>query len=157
VNEIETIQKEIKQEKDANDLLVIQKMAQVIVEEKYNTLKQKVMTYKKALKESKGWEKKRDENINAQQSLYEECVALDDVEDDKMLSVKKITALTDMITSKVSSLKLEDEERGLNCRAENKSKDTVVFPAIFKGDLGENVYKFAADFKEAVTRPSRSI
>ena len=30
VNEIETIQKEIKQEKDANELSVIQKMAQVI-------------------------------------------------------------------------------------------------------------------------------
>jgi hypothetical protein len=59
------------------------------------------------LKESKGWEKKFDDIINAQQSLYEECVALDDVEDDKNVVSEKITALTDAITSKVSSLNLE--------------------------------------------------
>ena len=102
-----------------------------------------------ALKESKTWERKLDEIVNAQQNFYQECVPLDDVEEDKEHVCKRVNALTDAITS--NTLSLEDEERGLNCRAENKSKDTVVFPAIVKGDLWKNAYKFVAEFKEAFT------
>ena len=39
---------------------------------------------------------------------------------------------------------------GLSCRAENKSKDTVVFPSQFKGDLGKNVFKFVDEIKNAI-------
>ena len=192
INEIEAILNEIKQAKDTNELLVQQKMAQVLaedennkppdpkeqrkkeelkakmkikksfVEEKCRTLTQKVLVFKKAkemsndevrfaLKESRNWERKLEQIVNGQQSFYEECVPLDDVEDDKNHVSERVCALTDAITSKINSLSIEDEERGLNCMAENKSKDTVVFPAVFKGDLGDNVYKFVADFKEAVT------
>ena len=36
-------------------------------------------------------------------------------------------------------------------RSENKGKDTVIFPEVFTGELGNNIYWFVKDFKEAIS------
>ena len=129
-------------------------------EDRIKSLKQKVQSFKTpsemtndevrfAMKESKSWEKKYDEIVTEQQRYYEECVPFDDMEEDKE-NVILVEALGDAISDKVSLLEVEDEERGLSCRAENKSKDTVVFPSQFKGDLGKNVFKFVDEIKNAI-------
>jgi len=55
-----------------------------------------------------------------------------------------------VISSKVDVLYAEDEKQGLYSRSERKSKDTVVYPDIFHGVLGDNVYRFMKQFKDAV-------
>ena len=131
------------------------------IEEKVKSLKQKVRSFKApvemtndevcyALKESKTWERKFEEIVNEQQKYYEECVPFDDLEDAKEQVRQEIESLQDTITDKISLLAVEDESRGLSCRAENKSKDTVVFPSVFKGELGENVFKFVEEIKNAI-------
>ena len=103
-----------------------------------------------AIKESRTWEKKFDDIVFEQQKYYEECVAFNDLEEAKEQVRAEIESLEDAISDKVSLLNTEDEERGLSCRAENRSKDTVVFPAVFRGDLGDNVYKFVEEIKSAI-------
>ena len=131
------------------------------IEDKVKSLKQKVTAFKApvdmtndeiryAMKESKIWERKFDEIIVEQQKYYEECVPFDDLEEAKEHVKSIIEVLQDTISDKVSLLGVEDEDRGLSCRAENRSKDTVVFPLPFKGELGENVYKFIDDIKNAI-------
>ena len=85
-----------------------------------------------AIKESRTWEKKFDDIVLEQQKYYEECVAFNDLEEAKEQVRAEIESLEDAISDKVSLLNTEDEERGLSCRAENRSKDTVVFPAVFR-------------------------
>ena len=36
-------------------------------------------------------------------------------------------------------------------RSENKRTDTVVFPDVFPGQLGDNVYLFVKEFKDAIS------
>ena len=55
------------------------------------------------------------------------------------------------MNAKVQNLNNEDKKRGLNTRSENKGRDTVVFPEIFTGQPGDNVYQFVKDFKEAIS------
>ena len=131
------------------------------IEDKVKTLRQKIKSFKApvemtndevrfAIKECKTWEKKYDEIIVEQQKYYEECVPFDDLEEAKEQVRAIIETLQDTISDKVSLLYVEDETRGLSCRSENRSKDTVVFPSPFKGDLGENVYKFIEEIKSAI-------
>ena len=132
------------------------------IEDKVKVLIQKVRSFKAptemtndevryAMKESRTWEKKYDEIVVEQQKYYEECVPFDDIENDKNQVKNSIEALQDAISDKVNLLSVEDDNRGLSCRSENKSKDTVVFPAVFKGELGENVFKFVEEIKDAIT------
>ena len=48
------------------------------------------------------------------------------------------------------AIKEEDSKRGLNSLCENKNRDTVVYPEPFKGNFGDNVYKFRDDIKAAI-------
>ena len=131
------------------------------IEDKVKTLRQKIKSFKApvemtndevrfAIKECKTWEKKYDEIIVEQQKYYEECVPFDDLEEAKEQVRAIIETLQDTISDKVSLLYVEDETRGLSCRSENRSKDTVVFPSLFKDDLGENVHKFIKEIKSAI-------
>ena len=51
---------------------------------------------------------------------------------------------------KISELLLADKNLGLFSLAENKSKSIVQYPDSFSGSLGENVYKFIKDFRDAI-------
>ena len=132
------------------------------IEDKVKALLKKIKSFKTpkdmsndevrfAVKESKIWEKKLDDIISEQQKYYEECVPFSDLDEAKEQVRAEIETLEDAISDKISLLCVEDEERGLSCRAENRSKDTVVFPAVFRGDLGDNVYKFVDEIKSAIT------
>jgi len=115
------------------------------IEDKVKALLKKIKSFKTpkdmsndevrfAVKESKIWEKKLDDIISEQQKYYEECVPFDDLDEAKEQVRAIIESLEDAISDKVSLLCVEDDERGLSCRAENRSKDTLVFPAVFRGD-----------------------
>ena len=70
---------------------------------------------------------------------------------DRQAVLDAVNNLMDAINSKMESLAAEDKKQCLNSSSETKGKDTVVFPDIFSGNLGDNVYKFIKDFKEAIS------
>ena len=80
---------------------------------------------------------------------FEESVTLDN-ESDRQTVWAVVDNLCLAINSKVDSLYVEDERWGLYSRLENKAKDTFVYPDPFHGILGDNVYKFVKELKEAV-------
>ena len=55
-----------------------------------------------------------------------------------------------VITDKISQLLLADKNLGLFSLTENKSKSIVQYPDTFGGSLGENVFKFVKDFRDAI-------
>ena len=69
---------------------------------------------------------------------------------DRQVVLVAVDDLCLVINSKVDNLYAEDERQGLYLRSENKAKDTIVYPDIFHGVLGDNIYKFEKKFKEAV-------
>ena len=103
-----------------------------------------------AIEESRDWKKRTNEIVGLQQTYLEESVGLENVADKQVIQ-DAMNNLVYVMKAKVQNLNDEDEKRGLNTRSENKGRDTVVFPEIFAGQPGDNVYQFLKDFKEAVS------
>ena len=68
-----------------------------------------------AIKESKDWERKFDEIVNLWQMYFQESVTLDN-EMDRQTVLAVVDNLCHAINSKVDSLYVEDEKRGLYSR-----------------------------------------
>ena len=56
----------------------------------------------------------------------------------------------DEVTKRILSLTERDSKLGLYTLAPSKNKETICYPDVFCGRLGENVHKFIADFKLAI-------
>ena len=56
----------------------------------------------------------------------------------------------DRVENKIKNLHLQDKERGLYSLAPSKVKETVVYPTPFEGKVGENVYKFVENIRDAI-------
>ena len=54
---------------------------------------------------------------------------------DMDLMAEEMDILLDLLATKVESLKLVDKERGLYTITASRSKDTMVFPPIFSGQV----------------------
>ena len=103
-----------------------------------------------SIKESRDWKKRTNEIVGLQQTYLEESVGLKN-DTDKQIIRDTVNNLVCTMNAKVQSLSDEDKKRGLNTKSENKGRDTVVFPEIFTGQPGDNVYQFEKDFKEAIS------
>ena len=69
---------------------------------------------------------------------------------DQQVIQDTVNNLVYTMNRKVQSLGDKDKRRVLYVRSENKGKDTVVFPDVFPGQLGDNVYRFMKEFKEVI-------
>ena len=102
------------------------------------------------MREIKTWDQKTKDLVTANRKFQEEAIGkeplaeLANVVDDKVHVIKVIKE------NKVAALTKEDDERGLSSLCENKNKSSVVFPDPFKGDFGENVFKFKEEIKAAI-------
>jgi len=74
-------------------------------------------------------------------SLDEEVTEIFDKTYDDM-----VKAATDMMSNLITA----DKYLGLYSLADSKTKTTVQYPDIFGGSLGENVFKFVKEFREAI-------
>ena len=126
------------------------KIKKDFIDEKCNTLQAEIAGYKNthemsndeirfAIKESRDWKKETNEIVSLQQTYLEECVSLGNDTDQQAVR-DTVNNLVYTMNRKVLSLSNEDKRRGLNMRSENKGRDTVVFPDVFPGQLGDNVY-----------------
>ena len=82
--------------------------------------------------------------------LQLESIGVSEVEDLVKAAVEKVELLKTKRAGTVKLISAEDEKRGLNSLCENKNKHTVVFPEPFKGNFGENVYKFKEEIVAAI-------
>ena len=55
-----------------------------------------------------------------------------------------------MLENKIAAISHIDTTKGLNSLCENKHKETVVYPEPFKGNFGDNVYKFKEEITAAI-------
>ena len=105
---------------------------------------------RKNLLESKEWEKKVDSLVTVKEAIDEEIVGLVVDENLKTNVQAKFDELLDTVEKKVKELTVLDAALGLHTLVPSKVKDKVVYPEPFKGEPGEDVYKFVRDFKEAI-------
>ena len=102
------------------------------------------------MRESKTWDKKTDDLVSANRKFQEEALGMEDLKelaaqvDDKVKIVKTVKE------NKVAAISNVDATRELNSLCENKNKASVVFPEPFKGNYGENVFKFKEELVAAV-------
>ena len=54
------------------------------------------------------------------------------------------------VTNKITELNKADKDLGLYALSDNKVKSTIQYPDPFSGALGENVFKFVKEFKDAI-------
>ena len=60
------------------------------------------------------------------------------------------TKVSEAVSEKHKLLVEKDKELGLYILAPNKTKESICYPKVFSGHLGENVHKFVSDFKTAI-------
>jgi len=103
-----------------------------------------------SLAAAKEWKK----DVKSYESLKETLdvemitsVIEDNLNEDFQSSYKDMVKV---ITEKVSQLLAADKRLGLYSQSDSKTKATVQYPDCFSGALGENVFKFVKEFKEAL-------
>ena len=130
----------VKKSKDIKDILGEVKDVDTLSE---NEIRQYML-------ESKNWERKTDELTKSKEAIDEEFVGDAIDQNLKEEFETEYESTIEMMTSLIKSLTLKDKERGLFSLAPSKSKEKVIYPDHFTGVMGENVYKFCKDIKEAI-------
>lgn len=102
------------------------------------------------LLESRAWEKKTEDLTKTKESIEEDFIgetADVDLEDE---FENEFQDAIDKVADLIKKLTVKDKEKGLYTLAPSKSKEKVVYPDPFTGIMGENVYKFCKEIKEAI-------
>ena len=105
---------------------------------------------RESLLSSKDWKKDLKSFETLKETLDIDMVSTAIDEDLNTQFQKEYKETVELVTEKVSKLILADKNLGLYSLTENKSKSTVQYPDPFGGTLGENVFKFIKEFKEAL-------
>ena len=98
----------------------------------------------------KTWEKKSEDLVTELRKLQVEAIGVMEVTDMVAVVEQSVKSLKTVLKGKIISISDEDKKRGLNSLCENRNRDTVVFPEAFKGNFGDNVFKFRDDIKAAI-------
>ena len=100
--------------------------------------------------ESQKWEKKIEEFTSVKEAIDQELVTVD-VEETLIDQLsEEFDRILEIASEKIKSLTMKDKELGLFTLTPNKVKENIVYPMVFEGKPGENVYKFVKQFKEAL-------
>ena len=103
------------------------------------------------LQESKKWEKKVEDFTSAKETIEQELVGVDGV--DEVLKEelnKEFDEVIELVSNKMEYLALTDKDLGLHTLSPNKVKENIIYPDPFRGGSGDNVYKFVKDFRSAM-------
>ena len=99
--------------------------------------------------ETKEWKKKL-EDFESQKDKLDVEISITDVEESvKDGTDKSYKEMLKIVTEKISTLSTKDKE--LKLYSFSKSKKGIEYPSKFSGTLGENVFRFIKQFKEALS------
>ena len=99
---------------------------------------------------SKDWEKEVGELTKNRKAIELESVGISVNQDIKEKFENELKDTIDKVCTLVASLKVMDKEKGLHTLAPSKVKENIVYPKVFSGKSGENVFKFVKDFQDAI-------
>ena len=100
--------------------------------------------------ETKEWKKKVEDLTKSKETIEEQILGVDVDASIKEEFDNTFDDAIDRIENKIKNLVLQDKERGLFTLAPSKVKETVVYPSTFEGKIGDNVYKFVEDMRDAI-------
>ena len=100
--------------------------------------------------ESKEWKKTIEGLTKAKEDIDVEILEVDVEASLKSEYDLSYEDAFDRVENKIKNLHLQDKERGLYSLAPSKVKETVVYPSPFEGKVGENVYKFVENIRDAI-------
>ena len=97
------------------------------------------------------WDKELESLKSKKQKLEEEDLYDIDDDNEEVQSFRNNYAkVSEAVSEKHKLLVEKDKELGLYILAPNKTKESICYPKVFSGHLGENVHKFVSDFKTAI-------
>ena len=99
--------------------------------------------------ESKNWKQELKTFASLKEAIEVESVAVDVSGDDKGKLTSSYDEMLEAVTKKITELSVKDEELGLH--SFSKAKKTIEYPSKFSGNLGEDVFRFIKDFREAIS------
>ena len=102
------------------------------------------------MKESKVWDKRISDLVSANRKFQEEALGIADLDSLARALEEKISIVKTMKENKIAAIAAIDKEKGLNSLCENKNRASIVFPEPFKGNYGENIYKFKEEIVAAI-------
>ena len=103
-----------------------------------------------SLIESKDWRKDLKTFRDLKESIDLEILSADIEEEVQTELQEAYDDMVSSVTKKIDELNKADKDLGLFALNESKSKSTIHYPDPFSGALGENVYKFVKEFKDAI-------
>ena len=133
--------------KDANSLIAIMENATDVEEMSDQQIRMSI------LNDFKKWEDKVKELKKATEAITIDLADLDlDVSEQELVDNlhEAYQKAEEEVTKRIKSLTDKDSKLGLYTLAPSKNKETICYPDVFCGRLGENVHKFIADFKLAI-------
>ena len=99
---------------------------------------------------SKDWKKELKVLENLKEILDVDMITTHVEEDLNTQFQTEYKEMVEVVTKKMKELHVADKDLGLYSLADSKSKMTVQYPSPFTGSLGENVFKFLKEFKDAI-------
>ena len=102
------------------------------------------------MRESKSWDKKIDDIVSVNRKFQVEALDIDDLKDMAARVEDKVKMVKTVKENKFAAIANEDTKRSLSSLCENKHRASVVFPEPFKGNYGENVFKFRDEITAAI-------
>ena len=105
---------------------------------------------RESLLASKEWKKDLKTFESLKETLDVDMITITIEEDLKNNFQKEYKEVVELVKNKMSELVIADKDLGLYSLAETKNKTMVQYPDPFSGTLGENVFRFIKDFKQAI-------
>ena len=99
---------------------------------------------------SRTWDKKVEDLVSDSRKFQVEALDTPDFATLAAAAENKVKMVKTVKENKLAAISNEDQKRGLNSLCENKNRDSVVFPEPFKGNFGDNVFKFREDITAAI-------
>ena len=107
-------------------------------------------TIRESMNASKEWKKELKVFASLKEALDIDLVTISIENDLTMKFQQEYKETVELVSKKIEELTLADKNLGLYSLADIKNKSTVQYPDSFTGSLGENVFKFIKEFKEAI-------
>ena len=102
------------------------------------------------LLETKLWGKKLNDLEAAKEKVDQDLISIDVNNDLKTNLEDEFEDMLRVVKEKIEDLILKDKMLKLYTLAPNKVKENIVYPEVFTGQCGENVFKFVKEFEEAM-------
>ena len=102
------------------------------------------------LLETKLWGKKLNDLEAAKEKVDQDLILIDVNNDLKTNLEDEFEDMLRVVKEKIEDLILKDKMLKLYTLAPNKVKENIVYPKVFTGQCGENIFKFVKEFKEAM-------